>query len=116
MILMLFEYWLDETHLDDYTQQAILMRQLVNDIDGFISIERYRSESDPGKILALGVFQDEAAVQAWRNLPEHRQAQSLGRSQFFTDYRLRMATLNRDYGMHERAQTPHDSKQVHDKA
>lgn len=114
MIAMIFEFWLDENHLEAYRQHATLMRQLVAEIDGFISIERYRSDSDPTKVLALGFFRDEEAVQAWRNLPEHRRAQALGRDLFFTDYRLRMANVVRDYGMNHRDQAPDDSRVIHD--
>lgn len=113
MIAMIFEYWLNEDYLTDYTTQAKTLHQLVNTIDGFISIERYRSESDPNKILALGFFRDEDAVREWRNLPEHRQAQVLGRQQYFEDYRLRMADVSRDYSMTRRQQIPTDSKAVH---
>ena len=113
MIVMIFEYWLNEDHLDDYMQQSTKLRQLINEIDGFISIERYRSESDPGKILAMGFFRDEEAVRVWRNLPEHRRAQVLGRQLFFTDYRLRMADVLRDYSMRHREQVPTDSHAVH---
>lgn len=113
MIAMLFEFWLNEEHLDEYSEQAALMRGLVAEIDGFISIERYRSATDPHKMLALGFFRDEAAVREWRNLPEHRRAQVLGRAKFFTDYRLRMAEVTRDYSMERREQAPDDSKRVH---
>jgi heme-degrading monooxygenase HmoA len=113
MIIMLFEYWLNPDHLDEYGEHARLLRQRVQEIDGFVSIERFRSETDPEKILALGVFRDEAAVHAWRNLPEHRRAQTLGRERLMTDYRLRMATVNRDYGKHARHGVPLDSQQVH---
>lgn len=113
MIAMIFEYWLDPDHLDEYTQTASGLRQLVAEIDGFISVERYRSESDPAKILALGFFRDEESVRAWRNLPEHRNAQLLGRERFLTDYRLRMADVTRDYSMRQREQAPADSQAVH---
>ncbi len=114
MIVMIFEYWLNEDHLDDYIQHATTLRQLVNEVDGFISIERYTSTSDPKKILVLGFFRDEEAVGAWRNIAEHRQAQLLGRQLFFTDYRLRMADVSRDYGMKDREQVPEDSRSIHD--
>jgi heme-degrading monooxygenase HmoA len=113
MIVMLFEYWLHPDHLDEYGQHAQLLRQLVQEIDGFISIERYRSETDPEKLLALGVFRDEAAVRAWRQLPEHRRAQALGRERLMTDYRLRMATIDRDYSLRQRRNAPIDSQQFH---
>lgn len=113
MIVMIFEYWLNEDNLDEYKQHAARLRQLATDIDGFISIEVFRSEFDPGKFLGLGFFRDEESVQAWRNLPEHRQAQALGRTLFFTDYRLCMAEVIRDYTKDRREQAPKDSRIVH---
>ena len=113
MIAMIFEYWLDEEYLNQYVDQATELRKHLPDLEGFISIERFRSESDPEKILALGFFEDEDAVQRWRNLPEHRQAQILGRKLFFTDYRLRMAEVKRDYSKERRQQVPIDSQRIH---
>lgn len=69
--------------------------------------------SEPGKILSLSFWRDEEAVAAWRNLKPHRQAQARGRGGIFTDYRLRIATVERDYGMRDRAQAPADSRALH---
>mgnify|MGYP000229644233 CR=1 FL=1 len=113
MIVMIFEYWLADEHKGDYVQEAQSMWQLVNEIDGFISLERFNSTTDPDKKLTIGIFRDEEAVARWRNLPEHRRAQALGRSKFFKDYRLRMADLKRDYGMKHRDEIPDDSEAYH---
>ncbi|MNL65446.1 Antibiotic biosynthesis monooxygenase [compost metagenome] len=82
-------------------------------MDGFISIERFESLSLPGKILSLSFWRDEQAVKAWRNLEHHRAAQQAGRSGIFADYRLRVAYVLRDYGMHERQEAPDDSRALH---
>ena len=68
----------------------------------------------PQKILSLSFFRDEEAVRQWRSLAAHRSAQAKGRGGIFPDYRLRVADVIRDYGMHERKQVPADSMQVHD--
>ena len=59
-------------------------------------------------------FRDEAAVEAWRNIPQHRKTQGIGRARIFSDYHLRIAGVIRDYGMNERAQAPQDSRAVHE--
>ena len=82
-------------------------------IDGFISVERFESLTEPGKILSLSFFRDEGAVQAWCAVNEHRLAQAKGRREIFANYRLRVAVVDRDYGMRERAQAPRDSRSVH---
>lgn len=113
MIAMMFEVWPKSEHKQDYLDEAAKLRSLVENIDGFISIERFESLYEPGKILSLGFFRDEEAVKAWRNIPDHRNAQALGRNQYFSDYRLRVAKVTRDYGMRDRDQAPEDSKRVH---
>jgi len=76
-------------------------------------VERFESLYEPGKMLSLSFFRDEAAVSAWRNLEPHRRTQALGRAEIFSDYRLRIAGVIRDYGMSERAQAPADSRSKH---
>ena len=88
-------------------------RPILETIDGFISIERFESLTEKGKILSLSFFRDEAAVAAWRNVPQHRKSQSKGRAKIFENYRLRIAGVIRDYGMSDREQAPKDSRAVH---
>ena len=86
---------------------------LLEEIDGFISIERFQSRTEKDKILSLSFWRDEAAIQEWRGLETHRAAQAKGRNQLFEDYRLRIAGVIRDYGLTERDGAPADSKKVH---
>ena len=90
------------------------MRAELDAVDGFLSIERFESLSEPGKLLSLSFWRDEAAVAAWRARTTHRSAQTAGRGGIFTDYRLRVAAVVRDYGMSERAEAPADSRAIHD--
>jgi heme-degrading monooxygenase HmoA len=113
MIAVIFEVWPEPDRKQEYLDIAASLRPLLEQVDGFISIERFESLSEPGKILSLSVFRDEAAVAQWRRLEQHRMAQSKGRDGIFRDYRLRVAGVIRDYGMTERAQTPKDSLDRH---
>jgi heme-degrading monooxygenase HmoA len=113
MIAVIFEVWPKAGHKQDYLDIAAELRPLLATIDGFISVERFQSLTEPGKILSLSFFRDEAAVQAWRNSGQHRAAQAEGRTVVFADYRLRIAGVMRDYGMRERDQAPADSKARH---
>jgi heme-degrading monooxygenase HmoA len=90
-----------------------LLREELDKADGFLSVERFQSLTDPQKMLSLSFWRDEGAVEAWRNNARHRVSQAAGRSGIFADYRLRIAAVLRDYGMTERAQAPADSRQVH---
>lgn len=113
MIAVIFEVIPLADQKDAYLAAAALLAPQLQSIDGFISIERFESLSQPGKLLSLSIWRDEAAVQRWRNLEPHRQIQAAGRAHLFADYRLRVASVMRDYGMHERAQAPQDSRTVH---
>ncbi len=113
MIAVIFEVVSRPGRRHDYLKIAADLRPQLDRIDGFISIERFESVSGSGKILSLSFWRDEEAVKHWRNLPEHRQVQSAGRNRIFDDYRLRVATVLRDYGMRRRAQAPADSVQGH---
>ena len=106
MIAVIFEVLPRDGLREDYLATAALLRPLLDGIDGFLSIERFESLGQPGKILSLSFWRDEAAVTAWRELGEHRAAQADGRGRVFEDYRLRVAAVARDYGMFERDEAP----------
>ncbi|MCL4128407.1 UNVERIFIED_CONTAM: hypothetical protein GTU68_049592 [Idotea baltica] len=91
------------------------MRPMLDRVDGFISVERFQSLTDPRKVLSLSFFENEAAIARWRTLNAHRGAQEKGRGGVFDDYRLRIASVVRDYGMFDRAQAPSDSRKAHAK-
>src|SRR3954471_6698974 len=109
MIAVIFEVWPKPEHRQDYFDLAADLKPILQTIDGFISVERFESLTDKGKILSLSFFRDEAAVEAWRNVVDHRKAQAKGRAKIFENYRLRIASVIRDYGMDEREQAPKDS-------
>ncbi|SFU28830.1 antibiotic biosynthesis monooxygenase family protein [Pseudoduganella namucuonensis] len=113
MIAVIFEVWPRAERKQEYLDIAASLRPLLEEVDGFISIERFESLSQPGKLLSLSFFRDEAAVAHWRRLEAHRAAQSAGRASIFDDYRLRIAGVVRDYGLREREQAPADSRERH---
>lgn len=113
MIAVIFEVWPAPEAKQTYLDLAAALRPQLEQIDGFISVERFESLSEPGKILTLSFFRDEAAVQAWRTISEHRAAQAKGRAGVFRDYRLRVAAVLRDYGLQRREEAPPDSRARH---
>lgn len=113
MIAVIFEVEPYFETTADYLRIAGELRSQLELIDGFVSVERFESLSQTGKILSLSFWRDEAAVERWRNLPEHRRAQSAGRNGVFQYYRLRAAEVIRDYGMNDRAEVPADSAAAH---
>ena len=114
MIAIIFEVWPDPAHRDEYLATAASLRPLFEKIDGFISVERFESLTEPGKLLSLSFWRDAEAVARWRRHEPHRQAQLAGRNRLFADYRLRVAEVQRDYGPHARDQAPEDARRALD--
>jgi heme-degrading monooxygenase HmoA len=114
MIAVIFEVMPADGRKDDYLAIAASLRSELERIDGFISVERFQSLTDPNKLLSLSFWRDEQAVARWRKHAKHRAGQQQGRGGVFADYRLRVADVTRDYGMTDRAAAPDDSRAIHD--
>ena len=113
MIAVIFEVVPAEGKIKEYLDIAANLRPELDKIDGFISIERFQSLADSTRILSLSFWRDEAALEQWRNLEVHRSAQRRGRGGTFHNYRLRVASVIRDYGLNSRKEAPNDSRSVH---
>jgi heme-degrading monooxygenase HmoA len=106
MHAVIFEVEPEAGREQDYLDIAARLRPELEKIDGFISIERFRSLSQEGKILSLSFWRDEEAIARWRQQEQHQAAQRAGRDRIFRDYRIRVAAVLRDYGLYERTQAP----------
>jgi heme-degrading monooxygenase HmoA len=113
MLAVIFELEPIAESKQQYLEIAAALGPELNKIDGFISIERFESLSQPGKLLSLSFWRDEAAISAWHNLEQHRGAQQAGRDHLFRDYRLRVASVVRDYSLQQRETAPVDSQDFH---
>jgi heme-degrading monooxygenase HmoA len=113
MIAVIFEAVPNDGKQDAYLDAAAHLRPILERMDGFISVERFESLTQPGKLLSLSFWRDEDAVRQWRNVEEHRRIQGAGRASIFSSYRLRVAEVLRDYGLEDRAQAPGDSRAAH---
>ena len=114
MIAVIFEVWLADGRKEAYLDIAASLQADLGGIDGFISVERFQSLTDPKKLLSLSFWRDEEAVRTWRNHAAHRASQKKGRTGVFADYRLRIAAVTRDYGMTDRVEAPDDARAIHD--
>jgi heme-degrading monooxygenase HmoA len=114
MIAVIFEAIPAEGQLQLYLDIAAQLKPELSKIDGFISIERFQSLSNEGKVLSLSFWEDEKAVEQWRNLELHRNAQVVGRKTVFNDYQIRIAQIFRNYTRYNREEAPADSRAVHD--
>ena len=113
MIAVIFEFTPAEGRLPDYFDLVAQLKPELEKADGFLSLERFESITTPGKFVSLQFWRDEASVAKWRNVQLHRQAQAKGRGGIIANYRLRIATVNRDYTKEDRAQAPKDSVALH---
>ena len=113
MLAVIFEVIPAPGRREEYLNLAAQLRPELEKIDGFISVERFASLANENKLLSLSFWRDEEAVGRWRNLAGHREAQARGRSGVFADYRPRIASVVRDYGMTDRAEAPQDSRSAH---
>lgn len=113
MIAVIFEVIPTVDGKQEYLAIAANLKEHLKDVPGFISIERFQSLVDERKILSLSFWENEEAIERWRNLEKHRKAQSRGRESLFADYRIRVGSISRDYSMKNRTQVPEDSKAVH---
>ena len=113
MIAVIFEFTAAEGRFADYKALAEGLNEEVRKIDGFLSIERFQSISDPKRFVSLSFWRDEEEVKNWRNVQKHREAQAKGRRGIFSGYRLRICQVIRDYGLNERGEAPRDSVATH---
>jgi heme-degrading monooxygenase HmoA len=113
MIAVIFEFTPAEGRFPDYMAIVDTLREDLAQAEGFISLERFESITTRGKFLSLQFWRDEECVRKWRNLQKHREAQKKGRATIFKGYRLRIASVIRDYEMDKRDQAPKDSIAIH---
>ncbi|MGI6486551.1 MAG: antibiotic biosynthesis monooxygenase [Thermoanaerobacterales bacterium] len=114
MIAVIFEVFVNEEYKQEYLEIAAKIRPKLAQIKGFISIERFQSLSNPGKMLSISFWENEEALAQWRNFADHREAQKRSREALFGDYRLRVAAVVRDYSRDDREQAPEDSRVLTD--
>ena len=111
MYAVIFEVWPTKNGKDEYLQIASILKDFLQNREGFISIERFQSLSDENKLLSLSFWEDEKSIEIWRNMFEHRIAQDKGNASVFKDYRIRVANVLRDYTKEKREQAPKDSNE-----
>ena len=113
MIAVIFEFTPAEGRFPDYMELVGTLKADLDQADGFISLERFESITTRGKFVSLQFWRDEEAVRKWRNVQKHREAQKKGRAGIFASYRLRIATIGRDYTNDSRREAPKDSQEIH---
>ena len=102
MHVVVFEVTMKPGATQDYFDLAASLRPELENIDGFISVERFESVATPGKYLSLSFWRDEAAVKRWHGNAPHGLAQQRGKSEIFADFRISVAEVGRQYTLADR--------------
>ena len=109
MIAVIFEVKPKAEGKEEYLRIAGELRKFLEGREGFISIERFQSLVDEGKVLSLSFWEDEESIARWRNLMEHREAQRAGKESLFHSYRICVGEVVRQYTESDRDHAPEDS-------
>jgi heme-degrading monooxygenase HmoA len=95
MVVTIFRSRLRAEHREEYERWAQRIHALAVTMPGFISIKTFTAED--GERVSLVEFESEESVRAWREHPEHREAQEMGRKLFYSEYRIQVCQPIRDY-------------------
>ncbi len=110
-IIVLFEVTPTKEGKEKYLELAGQLRPLLEDAKGFIKAERFTSLNEEGKLLSLNVWENEEALNEWRNNVHHRLSQKQGREKLFLSYKITVCESLRQYDDKERQQAPKDSNE-----
>ncbi|ARS51137.1 antibiotic biosynthesis monooxygenase [Ectopseudomonas mendocina DLHK] len=80
---------------EGYAAMASRMVELAAEQPGFLGAESARE----GLGITVSYWRDLDAIAAWKANAEHREAQRLGRARWYSGFRLRIARVERDYGL-----------------
>lgn len=96
---VIFEVEIADGKKDQYLDIAAMLKDQLVEMPGFISIERFQSLVNEGKILSLSFWENESSLLNWKKNIDHLAAQKKGRNSIFKDYRIRVVEVKRDYTM-----------------
>lgn len=99
MYAVIFEVEIAEGKKDEYLNIAAHLKEQLVSMPGFLSIERFQSLVNEGKLLSLSFWEDESSLLQWKKNIDHMAAQKEGRASIFKDYRIRISEVKRDYTM-----------------
>lgn len=108
-IIVLFEVKPTKTGMKKYLDLAAMLKPMLAGFEGFIRAERFASLNEEGKLLSMNIWTDEAAVERWRNMMQHRMSQKEGREKLFESYTITVCSALRSYTDKERTEAPQDS-------
>ncbi|MGP5069712.1 MULTISPECIES: antibiotic biosynthesis monooxygenase family protein [Psychrobacter] len=99
MIIVTFEIIINDDCVEAYLHEAEKLLPLVQKINGFISVERYRSVNNPEKIISVSKWEHMEAIDEWKANIIHQHSQDLGRQHIFQDYIICVSKVSYSYDM-----------------
>ena len=97
----------------EYFKLGAALKEELQKMPGFISVERFASVNNEGKFLSLSFWENEEAVAGWRNQVNHRASQKRGYDTLFDHYRISVGEIVREYTDKNRSEAPIDSNRYH---
>jgi heme-degrading monooxygenase HmoA len=84
MVITIFRSRLDTKNEAEYRPLAERMREIAMSMPGLVSFKSFAA--DDGERLSMIVFDSVETQKAWREHPEHREAQRLGWASFYSEF------------------------------
>ena len=108
-VAVLFEVTPKKEYKETYLQLGAMLKSELTNMPGFISVERFLSLNEEGKLLSLSFWENEEAASNWRNKMNHRNCQKKGHDSLFEKYKISVAEVIRQYTKDDRQEAPEDS-------
>jgi heme-degrading monooxygenase HmoA len=104
VVITLFRNRLRPEARAEYEVWAERMARLAATMPGFVSLKTFGA--DDGERISVVEFESESTHGAWRDHPEHREAQRLGRERFYAEYAIQVCKPVRRYDFKRPAGRP----------
>jgi heme-degrading monooxygenase HmoA len=110
-VVVIFEVKPKKESMNDYLEHAAVLKTELSKMEGFVSVERFSSLSEDGKLLSFSVWENEEAAAKWRHHIAHRKSQKAGHDSLFEKYHITVASVIREYTNNDRTEAPQDSNE-----
>ena len=87
---------LQSDDLDGYAETAARMYELAAEQPGFLGVESARADIG----ITVSYWSDRESIRHWKDVAEHREAQRQGQDRWYSSYKIRIALVERDYGIY----------------
>lgn len=99
MIACIIEFSVEPGREAEHADWLARLLPVVAGQSGFVSKETFESRNAPGRMLTVSYWETAAGLEAWMRDPDHREGMRAGRNGIFSSYRIRIAEVQREYGL-----------------